>query len=131
MTNVEIYSNNILIADFMALSKTIRTRQRYVTLYSKNGLPPNCEANELKYHSSWDWLISVVEKIEENATVTITQRSCIIDNEILIVAAYKIQAVFHAVARYIRRYNIEHGIISRVERFEKGIDALIEGLNGK
>lgn len=33
----------------------------------------------LKYHSSWDWLMPVVEKIEEgNYAVTITQNICTI-----------------------------------------------------
>jgi len=53
----EVDRNNKLIAEFMnaELTKYNRYKFSFGTVY---------EINELLYHSSWDWLMPVVEKIE-------------------------------------------------------------------
>jgi len=63
MTQEEINTSNKLIAEFMGLA--------YCTRYNYTGWYKNaefnhrvCDFDRLKYHSSWDWLIPVVEKIE-------------------------------------------------------------------
>lgn len=70
--------------------------------------------NEFKYHSSWDWLMPVVEKIEkEGANIIIGTNSVRIshdENEVYVaksitgdVVQSKIQATYKTVVYYIRR----------------------------
>lgn len=54
MLEQEILEGNKLIAEFM----TGKSKK------SKVFFDLNCCANDLKYHSSWEWLMPVVEKIE-------------------------------------------------------------------
>ncbi len=55
--------NNKMIAEFMGAEKTHiqSVGDIYCPVPSKNGSE---YADKLQYHSSWDWLIPVVEKIE-------------------------------------------------------------------
>ena len=59
MSEQEIIEGNKLIAEFMGY-KFIEDWHQYWRLSDKHLLLEN----ELKYHSSWDWLMPVVEKIE-------------------------------------------------------------------
>lgn len=73
--------------------------------------------SELKFHTSWDWLMPVVEKVEEvSYRVTITTYSICIervskDGKAIIKFpvsrgnTYKIQAVYEAVIEFINWYN--------------------------
>ena len=56
MTQEEIIEGNKTIAEFMDMQN--------------NPFPP--EVDELRYHTSWDWLMPVVEKISEVAAGGIT-----------------------------------------------------------
>jgi hypothetical protein len=53
---METLENNKLIAEFMGL--VVSNREDY-----HSSLHTNVDS-DLKYHSSWDWLMPVVEKIE-------------------------------------------------------------------
>lgn len=85
---------------------------------------PKCENFELKYHSSWDWLMPVVEKIESlklnghRYYVEIRHESCEISVAINKGAntnkiysslwqnhSSKIDAVYNAVVQFIKWYN--------------------------
>lgn len=101
--------NNKLIAEFME--------------YPSNGFGKYIcpvkdipvEADELPYHTSWDWLMPVVEKIEgcdgvsDEEVVTIEYHDCIIpyhQGEIRAIGAdSKIDAVYQAVVAFIKWYN--------------------------
>jgi len=100
--------NNKLIAKFMGL--------RYVsdpispTGYGwTNGKTP--VSIDLKYNSSWDWLMPVVEKIEDAATdtyVEISESSTEIWGypfRINIYKESKIESVYDAVVEFIKWYN--------------------------
>jgi len=70
--------------------------------------------NDLKYHTSWDWLMPVVEKIESlsGTTVLIKRIGC----EIIMygktiskqTSDTKIEAVWLAVIEFIKWYNEKH-----------------------
>ena len=63
MTKQEITDGNIIIADFMEVK--ISTKEEYAKMIS---CPTeeiiNMPEQNVYYHSSWDWLMPVVEKIE-------------------------------------------------------------------
>lgn len=71
--------------------------------------------NQLKYHSSWDWLMPVVEKIENDKRydVNILQYGTIIcDNQIEIINNIanisfdrKIEHTYDAIVQFIKEYN--------------------------
>jgi hypothetical protein len=69
--------------------------------------------DQLKYHSDWNWLMSVVEKIEQTnegcTLVIIEDERCHIDNqkgfEIDSVGHTKIEAVYNAVVRFVSEIN--------------------------
>jgi len=54
MTKDKILNGNILIAKFMNDIDSIN---------SKISFKKNCSIEDLKYHSSWNWLIPVIAKI--------------------------------------------------------------------
>jgi hypothetical protein len=59
--------NNKLIAEFMGMQHTdIGWYDNEETLQLQNNT-----FDELKYHTSWDWLMPVVEKIEEDDEVDV------------------------------------------------------------
>ena len=60
----DIDMDNILIAEFMGAEKThIKSvGDIYCPVPSKNGSE---YADKLQYHKSWDWLIPVIEKIQD------------------------------------------------------------------
>ena len=92
----EIIEGNKLIAEFMGLSM-LHNQTRLETL---------------KYHSSWDWLMPVVEKIEQLLPwkeFKIYRRTAYLPGfyigkgkECLIVADTKIEAVWIAVVKFIK-----------------------------
>lgn len=74
------------------------------------------QEDEFEYHSFWDWLMPIVEKIESmNELVSIEQKSCIIINDKdpdlhnwfmnPIETKTKIEAVWFAVIDFIQWYN--------------------------
>ena len=100
MTTIE---NNKLIAEFMGINlqgggrsvfDEVNLKYFRKTTYEQDGLCKFChnhvdhghhikcyvlDTDKLAYHSSWDWLMPVVEKIETfNHAVTITQNICTI-----------------------------------------------------
>jgi hypothetical protein len=126
ITNV----NNKLIAEFMGgklsphspnlinMPQTIGDAKIHCVKGSEllpNGTYSLFYLHELKYHSSWDWLMSVVEKIESVQAwhVEISTDSCTIHNGLLkepIFETYmktKIEATYNAVVEFIQWYNKE------------------------
>ena len=97
--------NNKLIAEFMELKYK---RGAYYDEYNKEKVKQD---SNLKFHSSWDWLMPVVEKIEninEWVRVEITNNSIIITymgyNKITH-GKTKIKTVYKAVVEFIKWYN--------------------------
>lgn len=70
------------------------------------------EDEQLLYHSSWDWLMPVVEKIESIGNygyyeVDIFGNCCDIGGKIETTGITKIDAVFKAVVQLIQWYNTQ------------------------
>jgi len=106
---------NKLIAEFMGYKTYEHTNSIAIRLLEEN------EFNSIdighihtKFHASWDWLMPVVEKIEQTnegvTLVIIEDERCHIDNqkgfEIDSVGHTKIEAVYNAVIKFIK--NISH-----------------------
>lgn len=138
MTKKEIIEGNKLIADFMKFTpwfdsgEYIGYRELDVDKYStyQDGWghrPHACVFSELRFHSSWDWLMPVVEKIESlNFTdsdgeeysfdVTIRYGDVTIEDEDSTRKNFhihkhgtdgnKLNAVYEAVIEFIEWYNV-------------------------
>lgn len=88
--------NNKLIAEFMGLTR----HADGLEYYDEHGLELG---DSSKYHTSWDWLMPVVEKImwdndiEDNECTNIEEALC----------DAKIDRVYKAVVEFINEYNNE------------------------
>ena len=107
----EILENNVLIAEFMGAEKI----QYPAPIYGIYKFPVSPDKKHTKmdaiyfeYHTSWDWLIPIVEKIESlNEIVSIENNSCIIVNNINTEA--------HEWFTTMHNKNIDSGKISKIE----------------
>lgn len=119
--------NNKMIAEFMGA--TLKNSSVFHLLNNKNELwlPIHgiCRYDTtqvgngkiLKYHTSWDWLMPIVEKIESNGyDVRIRKDDCIIyycsdasDDVVLYVESGKgkLDSTYKAVVQFIEWYNEE------------------------
>lgn len=82
-------------------------------------IPGYCDSDELQYHTSWDWLMPVFEKIESTKckrynrdyvpTITIGRKSCVItvyfDTDFVTLGSSKIEAAWNAIVDFIQWYN--------------------------
>jgi len=105
----EIIDGNRFIAEFMGW-KFNKERKAY-HIPQTLGFPFKGKVEDLKYHTSWDWLMPVVEKIER-----LGFDFCIMDGAIFIRRQYdywetyqiipdKKYAVWLAVVEFIKWYN--------------------------
>jgi hypothetical protein len=120
MTKKQILEGNKLIAEFMGgKQKPIRySLVHKPEIFYETGIKRpfgGCKmtADELIYHSSWDWLMPVVGKIESiHDGVSICAESCEIfsfnvkhyDNKFFVEKS-KIEATYKAVISFIKWYN--------------------------
>lgn len=125
MNEGEITKGNKLIAEFMG-GEICGNKVEVVMQESELGPIVTNRVAELKYHSSWDWLIPVVEKIEEpcnfpdgtikeGVDVIIRYRNCKIEysdedrmydlSPVGEKAETKIEAVWKACVKFIQWYN--------------------------
>jgi hypothetical protein len=107
------------IAEFDGLELIIPKNQKYSSYYRRydNGAvvaeyhrnPSGSFDGRLKYNTSWNWLMPVVEKIEAicGASITIQQKWCCVKHHITatqttIVSDLKITATYKAVVAFIK-----------------------------
>ena len=104
MENLE---NNETIAEFMGIEEAYNPNGNdwvlKTTIPNTNGdtdILESCKSNELKYHTSWDWLMPVVETCYHNGAdsneigdITHALLDCDIDN------------TYKAVVEFIKIYN--------------------------
>lgn len=104
--------NNKIMAEFMGGLKnresrlSLQNNEIWLPVHGVCHLGNNGKV--LKYHLSWDWLIPVVEKIEDlNYGFEIIGNYCKIGNNTNIQCSQptKIQAVYNACVEFIKWYN--------------------------
>lgn len=107
---MNILEKNKLIAEFMTLDKT------YGYLVLKQG-EYSPEYQHFKYHESWEWLMGVVEKIEQMKVNKLHIASVVIDGRVgceiktfdgnfsITYLANKMEAVYTCVVTFIKYYN--------------------------
>lgn len=111
----DIIISNKIIAKFMKYDDVDCYNCKYTRdcNWIQCGLTPQEKDEQLKYHSSWDWLMPVVEKIEDYGYIVyIKQEICYIRNKtnsiknLVYMCHYpKITAVFMVVVEFIKWYN--------------------------
>lgn len=100
---MKIYESNKLIANFMGCADNLHLVESPIT-------GEYTDPDEFLYHTDWDWLMPVVEKIEsqlpEGFNVIIELRNCLITGPEYHIEGYsghsKIEAVYQAVLKYIQ-----------------------------
>lgn len=123
-------TNNEVIAEFMGAEKGLST-EAYPNVYT--GVSHNMmgiitvDVSRMKFHTSWDWLMPVVEKIED---LEVVDRFDIYKNDVYIWAedylenkcrielsygeihnpdySTKIEAVYNAILTFIKWYNTQN-----------------------
>jgi hypothetical protein len=126
MTQKEIIEGNKLIAEFMGYEKTIYSDVFRGELYALDVSKGEIYAiSQMQYHTSWDWIMPVVEKIEsiEDCEKNNFQFSILSDNECEIFGKYidyqhprfsylncvkensKIKSVYKTAIDFIKWYN--------------------------
>jgi hypothetical protein len=119
MTKDEIKSNNILIAEFMGgvcSNYNDGSKGWIIPNLTRNGV--DGDENNFKFHSSWDWLMPVIEKIENGIdlgyNVVIQNNECIIYrhkgspyelNVLRFIESDKITSVYVAVVEFVKYFN--------------------------
>jgi hypothetical protein len=118
MNQKEIVKNNKIIAEFMGgsyTSKLFDIPKNYIWLPFHNLTP----IAYLKYHISYDWIMPVVEKIEEldvvasfqieQPTIYIwksSEESTFEDIQVDIFNKTKLEAVYEAIVKFMDWYNL-------------------------
>jgi hypothetical protein len=104
---------NKLIAEFMGYKYFQSPYDGWGFCKDEKDMSTWLRSNNILYHSSWDWLMSVVEKIEQNYTpVEILDLQCTIgrtiynpDNIQVCSNNSKLDATWQAVIQFIQWYN--------------------------
>lgn len=110
---METTENNKLIAEFMGYVLNDNTG---VTVYYNDKTCEVLDPDKLKFHSDWNWLMAVIEKIEEKcAFVLIGRMFCEITYtnplntnvhfEKKLVSGVRINAVYATCVEFIQWYN--------------------------
>ena len=102
---------NKLIAEFMGMEHCYRPYGDGFMEVKENG---SCvELEDLQYHESWNWLMPVVEKIEQVHEG--------VPQELINLSLFStIDEVYNAVVEFIKRYNEDN------ERFNKQRDRVMK-----
>jgi hypothetical protein len=93
MKEQEVIINNRLIADFILPSIEWKdSRKGKIRLYAKpRHNTPHCQDYELDYDSNWNWLMAVVEKIEDECLMNV-----IIENSAVTIEGRCINGAFYS-----------------------------------
>jgi len=93
-------SNNKLIAEFMGYEIIFRPNSNGFIEISDTEL---CDVDDLEYHKSWDWLMPVIEKIQDKYVENPELDYQYIDE--IRLALPNIQEVYYLVVEFIKDQN--------------------------
>ena len=108
--------NNKLIAEFLGETKQPFEFSQFGYINSLGEWKDTFFDNQLKFHSDWNWLMEVVEKIESlGYRVEIAKHICRIylsNKETIIISENtpKIEAVYIACVEFIKWYNNQNKV---------------------
>jgi hypothetical protein len=114
MTKEEILNGNKLIAEFMGAKRMPHNSKLTPTLYEFPESIGNTNTHKwatdyLIYHKSWDWIMPVVEKIENlGYIVSITGHNCRIEGDHVLFTSIrynKMHSTHETVLEFIQWYN--------------------------
>tara|TARA_R110000782_G_scaffold128783_2_gene220344 strand:- start:577 stop:909 length:333 start_codon:yes stop_codon:yes gene_type:complete len=110
---MNIQENNILIAEFMAISKRDKTNDlSEVYLYESPITGEYVEEHEINYDDSWDWLMPVIQKCYEDIAPFLDGENGIDENLIGDISTElldgRITECYEAVCKAIILYNQKH-----------------------
>ncbi len=97
--------NNKLIAEFMGYEIIYRPNSNGFIEISDTEL---CDVDDMEYHTSWDWLMPVVEQCLEKHNNLIDGRDVIDTPYSLIAQALQVVSLketYNAVVEFIKEYN--------------------------
>ena len=104
--------NNKLIAEFLNLTSQVIFEQVFTV--SENGKTKFYKKDELEFHTDWNWLMQVVEKIESENIVCfkIQGNNCYCEGNFKygITAPSKINAVYTVCVEFIKWYNNQNKV---------------------
>lgn len=111
--------SNKLIAEFMGWTFHPEERETALEYIENTWSPPNSSKiflpREWKFHKSWDWLMPVVEKIQEKeGQVRTTMKHPLYNKPYLVLfkngegwGKTELEAIYNAVIEFIKWYNKE------------------------
>ena len=111
-----IIENNKLIAEFLGETKQPFEFSQFGYINSLGEWKDTFFDNQLKFHSDWNWLMEVVEKIESlGYRIEIVKHICRIylsNKETIIISENtpKIEAVYIACVEFIKWYNNQNKV---------------------
>ena len=103
-------NNNKLIAEFLGMT-THHNDKNILILNTKDG-NDIISVDDLKYHTDWNWLMQVIDKIEKEYrfSILISWQHCVIESNscefrIEKDSDTKLKATYNAVVEFIKWYN--------------------------
>ena len=109
MNTEKIIEGNKLIAEFMGIKTKVYSDRPTITRW-KYGNSMLYET-DLKYHSSWDWLMPVIYKIESfGFSATILDVGMCIAGKLIIerFGESKIEGTYYTIIEFIKWYNQQY-----------------------
>ncbi len=106
--NTDIIEGNRLIAEFMGAGFPAIDKSVMAFILSEQRFPDNmyrCKVGELKYHSSWDWIIEPIKKFRALDIDNDTYRSHVQEIDNAVIDEYDIVQSFKALVNAIKWYN--------------------------
>ena len=107
--------NNKLIAEFMGHEILYRPNSNGFIEISDTEL---CDVDDLQYHTSWDWLMPVVQKIEDYLADNVGKvgyfDECLNSNDL--------EVRYQAVVEFIKEYSIKEATEDEASDMLYGVD---------
>lgn len=117
METKDIKANNVLIAEFIGErgNDTETVKNVYINIPVNGMKEITVELDRMKFHKSWDWLMPVLEKIQNLGYRVITEgykdikELCSIEGDGYyknIYSSTKIEAIYKSVVEFIKWHNL-------------------------